>query len=345
MPGGSQNMLGDSARLDWDDYRVFAAVALAGSLGAGAKNLRSTRQSVTTRINNLEDRLGYKLLNRQPQGVELTPEGERVLAFVEAAGAQLARAATNTRDASDLIEGECRIQLGDGMATYWFSRFVAAFGQLHPRIALFPFSSTIRTAAKSPSHDIQVQYSDTPDEALVASRVATLHFMLFASKDYLDKNGTPMSARDLERHKLVDFNVPNTEKGMFALLRGLPDRTMVVTNSIGTQCEAIRWGAGIGVLPSYTGLVHANLIPVIPEIHIPMPVYVCFEREVAKRPPVRTMLDFLKNVVFDPANMPWFADDFILPRENWDAIAKKCMDRALARGAGGQPTRPSLAEL
>ncbi|HEY4944343.1 MAG TPA: LysR family transcriptional regulator [Rhizomicrobium sp.] len=326
-------MPGEASRADWNDYRVFATVARTGSFRGASRTLKTSPQAVSMRIANLEDRLGRRLLNRLTHGVELTREGERVLGFVQAAESSLARAASVACDPSDAIEGECRLSLGDGMATYWFPRFLAAFGKTHPRIALYPYSSTARTMTKSPSHDIQVQYTDTPDETLVASHVATLHFLLFASREYLDECGTPKSVEDLAKHRFVDFTLADSDKGTFASLRGLPDRTLVITNSIGTQCEAMRWGAGIGMLPSYASLVHTNLVPVLQAVRFPMPVHLCFEREAAKRPAVRATLNFLKDVVFDRTRMPWFTDDFVQPEPHWEMIFHDCIGRNLNRSA------------
>jgi DNA-binding transcriptional LysR family regulator len=323
-------LLGDITRDDWNDYRVFALVARAGSLGAAARGLRKTRQALSLRIDSLEDRLSVKLMLRSATGVELTREGQRVLSYIEAAEAQLSRVATMASDATGTIEGECRLALGDGMGSYWFPRFVATFGRMHPRIALRTYASTRRVMDKSPSHDILVQYTDTPDEALIAPRVATLHFMLFASRKYLDELGTPASIEDLARHRLVDFTMPDNDRGMFAVLRGFADRTVLIANAIATQCEAIRWGTGIGLLPSYAGFVHDNLVPVVQDYRVAVPVHLCYEREAAKRPAVRATINFLKDFVFNKDHMPWFAERFIPPQEDWPTLMQRCMTRAAA---------------
>jgi DNA-binding transcriptional LysR family regulator len=325
-------MLGDITRDDWNDYRVFAIAARSGSFGAASRALRKTRQAVSLRVDSLEDRLGYKLLLRDATGVQLTRDGKRVLDLIERAETQLARTATIAGDPSDTIEGECRLALGDGMGTYWFPRFAAAFRRKHPRIALQTFTSTRRVMDKSPSHDILVQYNDTLDADLIAPRVATLHFMLFASRGYLEEHGTPRSIEDLKHHNIIDFTLPDNDRGMFATLRGFADRTVLIANAVATQCEAIRWDAGIGLLPSYAGFVHANLVPVIRDYGIAVPVHLCYEREIAKRPAVRATLKFLREVVFDRDRMPWFGESFVAPQEDWPALMKQCITRAAVLG-------------
>jgi DNA-binding transcriptional LysR family regulator len=323
-------MRADTSKDDWNDYRFFAAVARAGSFSAASKILGTTSQAVSSRVVQLEKRLGVRLLNRTTHGVTLTPDGERVSGRVLAAEEHLGRAAATTPDASNLIEGECRLALGDGMATYWFPQFIAGFARRHPRIALYPFASIARTASKGPHQDIQVQYTDTPDEDLVAQRVATLHFLLHASQDYLQHYGTPTTKEALAEHRFVDFTLTDSDRGTFASWTGMADRVMVVTNAIGVQGEAVRFGAGLGLLPSYASLVYPNLVPVMSGMRFAMPVYLCFERETAKRPAVRATLDFLREHVFDRARMPWFADDFAAPETHWPVLLEGSVKRSLS---------------
>jgi DNA-binding transcriptional LysR family regulator len=317
----------DLSRTDWDDYRLFAAAAQFGSFRRASLELETSSQRISLRIASLEKNLGVRLLNRLPHGVTLTPEGERFLSHVQAAAAQFARATSVACDATDTVEGECRLALGDGMGTYWFPHFIGIFARMHPSIALIPHVSIERAMTKSPSHDIQVQFTGTPDESLVATIVATLHFMPFASREYLEANGTPSTLEDLTRHRLVDFTLAESDRGTFASLHGLADRALVRTNSFGTQCEAIRWGGGVGMLPSYAGLVHANLVPILDDVRMSMPVYLCYEREAAKRPAVRATLTFLKEVVFDRNRMPWFAEEFIAPETQWSLVMRQCLER------------------
>lgn len=331
-------MTRENGLADWNDYRLFAVVAHSVSMRSASHALHTSAQTISTRMHRLETKLGVKLFTRLSNGIALTPDGKRVLSFVEVAETNLVRASTVSRDIADSTEGECHLALGDGMGTFWFPRFVAAFGKRYPRIALRTYAFTERTAVKGPRADIQIQYSDAMDHNLVAPKVATLHFMLFASRAYLAASGTPRTAADLATHRLVDFSLPNSTQGMFASLRGFTDRAVIVANSVGTQCESIRWGGGVGLLPSYTGFVHDNLVPVVPEIHFPFPVHLCFEREEAKRPAVRSTLDFLKEVVFD-RRMPWFDDGFIAPQAAWSAILNDCMERAEL----GQPKTLSAA--
>ncbi|MBV9248549.1 MAG: LysR family transcriptional regulator, partial [Acetobacteraceae bacterium] len=58
--------------LEWDDLRVFLAIARHGSLTAAARALRVTQPTMGRRLEILEERLGTRLFERRPTGPVLT---------------------------------------------------------------------------------------------------------------------------------------------------------------------------------------------------------------------------------------------------------------------------------
>ena len=64
--------------VSYDLYRIFYAVAQAGSLTHAAQALHSNQPNVTRAIQNLEQELGTALFLRSNRGVTLTAEGERL---------------------------------------------------------------------------------------------------------------------------------------------------------------------------------------------------------------------------------------------------------------------------
>ena len=68
---------------DWNDLRFFLAVARAGRLTVAARQLEADHTTVSRRISALEHALKTKLFERRPQGYSLTEEGERLLSKAE----------------------------------------------------------------------------------------------------------------------------------------------------------------------------------------------------------------------------------------------------------------------
>ena len=68
---------------NWDDLRVFLAVARTGSLSGAARSLGVNHSTVFRRIAGLEEMLGVRLFERMPTGYTLTPAGVETLGIVE----------------------------------------------------------------------------------------------------------------------------------------------------------------------------------------------------------------------------------------------------------------------
>ncbi len=65
---------------DFADLRLFICIAQENSLTRGAERVHMSLPAASTRIKNLEESLGTKLLYRASNGVTLTPPGQVMLA-------------------------------------------------------------------------------------------------------------------------------------------------------------------------------------------------------------------------------------------------------------------------
>ncbi|MCP5804413.1 LysR family transcriptional regulator, partial [Klebsiella pneumoniae] len=70
---------------DWDDLRVFLAVARLESLSSAGKLLRLDPATIGRRIARLEEGLSVRLFAKSPQGYALTEAGHRLLPHAERA--------------------------------------------------------------------------------------------------------------------------------------------------------------------------------------------------------------------------------------------------------------------
>ena len=65
--------------MQWDDLRIFLAVAREGSISGAAKRIKVQHSTVSRRIKVLEQQLGTRLIERKASGYELTSAGRRAL--------------------------------------------------------------------------------------------------------------------------------------------------------------------------------------------------------------------------------------------------------------------------
>ena len=69
--------------MELSDLEIFRSVALEGGVSRAAERLHRVQSNISTRIRQLEDRLGVRLFLRQSRGLSLTPAGEALLPYAE----------------------------------------------------------------------------------------------------------------------------------------------------------------------------------------------------------------------------------------------------------------------
>src|SRR5579872_753633 len=87
-------MMHTNSETDWEDLRVFLAVARFGSLSAAGDHLQLAHTTIGRRISNLEARVGGRLVARHAKGMRLTHRGRELatrLAAMETTAADLER--------------------------------------------------------------------------------------------------------------------------------------------------------------------------------------------------------------------------------------------------------------
>jgi DNA-binding transcriptional LysR family regulator len=308
--------------LAWDDFRIFLAVVQTGSVNRAAAHLGLSQPTASRRLRRLEKRLGVRLFDRDRTGPRLTHHGRRILNDVTAASQSLGRASRNAGSLESRIEGSCSMVMGDGLATYWMSRFLGRFYEQHPNIELKLFVAQDTVAGKNESYDIQIHYYEPVEVDPIAIRLGTMHFVPFASRAYLEKNPLPKNVQDLSTHRLLEMAAYRIDKGPWShWLNGAPSQTaQFLTNQSGPLCEAVRQGVGIALLPTYIATIDDRYVPLDVGFHLPMPIFMSFQRDVAQRWPVRATINFMRDVVFERKSMPWFGVDFVFPNLSWSQI-------------------------
>jgi DNA-binding transcriptional LysR family regulator len=86
-------------------------------------------------------------------------------------------------------------------------------------------------------------------------------------------------------------------------------------NVSSAHCRAVGAGAGIGVVPTYAGLIATRIEPVdIIGMRFTSDIWLVRHTDTAKIPRVRHLVDWLVEA-FAPKLYPWFSNEFIHPRD------------------------------
>lgn len=245
--------------MDWDDLRLFLAVARAESLSGAGKHLRLDPATIGRRIARLEEALGARLFAKSPQGYALTDEGARILAHAERAEQAMSGAVEELRGAQGLT-GQIRLGAPDGCANYLLPQVLAAICDENPglevQIIALPrvFNLSKREA------DMAIGVSRPETGRLSVQKLTDYRLHLAASRDYIARHPAITSPADLRGHRMVGY-IPDMifDKELDYLGQLGAETVALASNSVSVQLNWLRHGAGVGV-------VHDFALPAAPEL-------------------------------------------------------------------------------
>jgi DNA-binding transcriptional LysR family regulator len=251
--------------MDWDDLRVFLAVARAESLSGAGKRLGLDPATIGRRIARLEDATGARLFLKSPQGYGLTEEGARLVPHAEAAEAALSGAAealSGGRGAG--LSGQIRLGAPDGCANYILPQVIRAICDANPglevQIVALPrvFNLSRREA------DMAIGVSRPQAGRLTVQKITDYRLHLAAHPTYLAAAPPLQSLGDLRSHAMVGY-IPDMifDKELDYLTGiGAPAPRMA-SNSVSVQLHMLRAGAGVGVVHDFALTFAPELVRVL----------------------------------------------------------------------------------
>ncbi|MBX3597858.1 MAG: LysR family transcriptional regulator [Rhizobiaceae bacterium] len=250
--------------MNWDDVRIFLAVARAGQILGAARRLDLNHATVSRRIAALEESLKTKLFRRLTTGSELTAAGERFLIVAERIEADMIEARSELAEEGENLTGTVRIGAPDGFGVAYLAPRLGNLTASHPelQIQLVPVPRSFSLSRREA--DIAITVERPAEGRLVAAKLVDYTLGLFASRDYIAANGMPSDRDELTRHRLVGY-VPdlviNPSLDYASEFSPQWKPGFAISSAMG-QTEAVRAGAGIGILHSFIARSVPELVPV-----------------------------------------------------------------------------------
>ena len=288
------------AEVDLNALRTFVAVADAASFSAAARKLNLPKWSVSRCIRQLEATMGVPLLHRTTRQVVLSPAGAALHERVAVLIASLEQAAIESPEHLGEPTGELRISAPNYLGSAFLADAVTKFAALYPRVHcdLFLHSQPMDFAVGGYDIALRAAPKHMKDSSLVARQACPIYAKLFASPTYLESNGVPRLPDDLNGHRWVTHRgLPMIELESEATSAVFKPHGPIRCDDIFFVREAVRSGAGIGIIPTFLvakDVAKGRLVPVLPQFHsLAAFVYIIRPgtREVPRR--VRVFSDFL----------------------------------------------------
>ena len=255
--------------MDWDDLRVFLAVARTESLSGAGKTLKLDPATVGRRIARLESAIEARLFVKSPQGYTLTDQGTGLLSHAERAETAML-GAREALSGPEGLTGQIRIGAPDGCANYLLPQVLAAICDENPglevQIVALPrvFNLSKREA------DLAIAVSRPEAGRLTVQKLTDYQLHLAASRDYLASHPDITQPVQLSSHRLIGY-IPDMifDKELDYLTHigaGVPP---LASNSVSVQLNWLRHGAGVGVVHDFALPFAPELIKVLPDtVHL-----------------------------------------------------------------------------
>ena len=236
---------------------LFCKAAELGSFSAAAEALGLTPASVSRSIKRLEERLGVRLFSRTTRNVRLTSEGELYWQECRQALEQIAEAERAITGNQKVPSGLLRISVGTLYANYRLLPMLHHFTTAYPQIELELSLSNRVVDIVDEGFDVAIRIGTPQDSRLIAHKLEDATVGIFATPDYLAKQGMPQTLDDLTNHHCLQFILPTTGRSMPWILRMPDGEEMDYTfrsrfRLFDDACGCVSWGfAGGGLFQTY----------------------------------------------------------------------------------------------
>ncbi|MDP0925569.1 LysR family transcriptional regulator [Paracoccus onubensis] len=257
--------------MDWDDLRIFLAVARNESLSGAGRRLGLDASTVGRRIARLEQAVGAVLFAKTPQGYILTTEGGRLVAPAEAAE-KAAAAAFEATWRDEGISGQLRIGAPDGCANYLLPQIAHRMSERHPGLEIQIVALPRVVNLSKREADMAIAVSPPETGRLTVQRLSEYHLHLAAHDDYLRSHPPIAGLADLRHHRMIGY-IPDMifDRELDYLSETGVEAAAITSNSVSVQMQAIRAGAGLGI-------VHDFAIPFAPGVRKVLPDEIALTR-------------------------------------------------------------------
>jgi len=284
---------------NWDDLRLLLLVAQEGALRAAARKAGLSAATLSRRLDDLEEALGQRVVERFQGGCVPTAFGADIIAWAGQMG-EIALEIDRTRDRRDAQapSGIVRINTDEWLSYFLTTRF-ARFHDAYPNVEVEIVTSHRPYSLARREADIAVRPFRPEQLDLVARQLGTLSFGLYCSRDLALRHAAALEKQDWASVPFVGFDEPRAEFQSDRWLRALPGAPapwMRCSYGLGIL-DGVAHGAGLGVLATFLAADQENLVAAIPHIpELDQAIWLSMHSGLRTSARIRAVVDFMGQV-------------------------------------------------
>jgi DNA-binding transcriptional LysR family regulator len=281
-----------SSALDWDDLRIALAVAEHATLSAAAAHLRISHPTLSRRLQLMERRLGARLFERTPVGLQLTAAGEEVRQLALRLRDDIAELERRIggRDAGP--DGPIRLTAPDAVSEYLLPGLLAGLSRTEPGLQIHLIVSNQVLSLAQRAADIALRITDSPDDTLRGRRIGTVEMAVYAARSL----GAHEAPDRLAGQPWVGFDaaLACSKPGAWVARHVAESEIRFRANTLLGAAQAARAGIGCALLPCFVGGSIAELVRIgEPIAELALPLWLLVHPDIARLPRIRRASDAL----------------------------------------------------
>lgn len=256
--------------MDFQNLFIFIKVLEKGSFLAASEALSMPTSTVSRRVQQLEESLGYRLLHRSSRRLGLTEAGELFYRRCQPLFSELELATIELDGALTSPSGELRVTAPVSLANEVLNGWFFEFMELHPNIRLEMLLVNRNIDLIDEGIDIAFRVGDIKIKDWVGRSLFHSRFTLCASPGFVAQHPGLEHPSDLADLPLIIprrsplWRFRHADGGLYEF----SGEARLRVDELRTAVKAVSAGLGIGNLPNYVlreGLGNGELVPLLPE--------------------------------------------------------------------------------
>lgn len=233
--------------MNWDNLRIFLAVAREGSISGAAKRLDVQHSTVSRHLHLLEERLATRLIERKISGYELTEAGEALKLSAAKVEVEILEFEGALGGLENGASGELRVTAINNMASSILMPIFVGFSANYPEIELHVQVSNKFTRLADRDADIAIRLTNTPLDTLIGTRLVTVSSAVYGARDYCARVHAGRVKKKWLGIKCCAYHSSWTKEACPE-----HDHNFFVDDTLLTLA-ALKEGAGLAYLPCFMG--------------------------------------------------------------------------------------------
>lgn len=270
----------------YEDLLTFTKLVEMNSYTAVAEHMRTHQTTITRRIQNLESKLGIKLVKRSTRKIDITENGMKLYNSFVQQELSLVNTINSISNEVNNLTSRIRIAIPSAAAYHIISPQIPRFLRENPNITLEVCYVNREFDFVGDKFDVLITNHLPKQKTIQMNKIASLAFLLFCTPEYISKYGIPSKLQDLNKHLYSgiindDLSISNTiqftnlktkkqisieQKSQFFMNNAIHSKPLVFSNEVivgahkGLFIEELANGRVVNIFPEYGQISNYYLI-------------------------------------------------------------------------------------